>query len=127
MQFDWCDWCNDKRNADGRVTFYPTKVTKNYKVFKRVYPLAGAPVEYSQLDECRELIAGDELVEFLADAEVDATAEARAEAEGVYTVASITAHNRFGDEPGQINYHCKFEGYDHTHHGLGMRCGLGSM
>ena len=31
-----------KRNADGTITFYPTKVTKNYKVFDRVYPLAAA-------------------------------------------------------------------------------------
>ena len=54
-------------------------------------------------------------MDFLGDAEVDAAAEARAEAEGVYTVASITAHNRFGDEPDQIEYHCKFDGYDHTH------------
>ena len=104
-----------KKHADGTVTFYPTKVTKNYKVFDRVYPLAGAPVEYPPLDVCREWMAGDELVDFLADAEVDAAAEARAEAEGVYTVASITAHNRFGDEPDQIEYHCKFDGYDHTH------------
>ena len=28
---------------------------------------------------------------------------------------SITAHNRFGDEPDQIEYLCKFDGYDHTH------------
>ena len=104
-----------KRNADGTVTFYPTKVTKNYKVFDRVYPLAGAPVEYPPLDECREWMAGDELMEFLADAEVDAAIAAKAEAEGLYTVASITAHNRFGDEPDQIEYLCKFDGYDHTH------------
>ena len=40
--------------------------------------MAGAPVEYPPLDECREWMAGDELAEFLADAEVDATTEARA-------------------------------------------------
>ena len=34
---------------------------------------------------------------------------------GSCTVASITAHNRFGDEPEQIEYLCKFDGYDHTH------------
>ena len=60
-------------------------------------------------------MAGDELVDFLADAEVGAATEERAEAEGVYTVASITAHNRFRDEPDQIEYLCKFDGYDHTH------------
>ena len=101
------------QHADGTVTFSPTKITRSYKVFDRIYPLKGDAVTYPELPSKCTWIEGDELANTMTDGDLIVGPSKPVPA--AYTVERILNHSRFGDALGDIEYQCRYEGYDSTH------------
>ena len=102
-----------KVNADKTVKFYPTKVTRSYKVFDRLYPLKGDEITYPALPSKCTWIEGDELSATMTDG--DLIVGPSKAVPSSFTVERILAHSRYGDEASEIEYQCRYEGYDSTH------------
>ena len=95
------------------MKFFPTKVTRSYKVFDRIYPLKGDAVIYPELPSKCTWIEGDELASTMTDGDLIVGPSKPVPA--AYTVERILNHSRFGDAKGDIEYQCRYEGYDSTH------------
>ena len=102
-----------KVNADGTVKFYPTKVTRSYKVFDRLYPLKGIEITYPALPSKCTWIEGDELAATMTDG--DLIVGPSKAIPSSFTVERILDHSRYGDKASEIEYQCRYEGYDSTH------------
>ena len=96
------------QHTDGTVTFFPTKITRSYKVFDRIYPLKGDAVTYPQLPSECAWIEGDELTNTMTDGDLIVGPNKP-------VPERIIDHSRFGDALGDIEYQCRYEGYDSTH------------
>ena len=101
------------QHTDGTVTFFPTKVTRSYKVFDRIYPLKGDEVAYPQLPNECTWIGGDGLTNMMIDG--DLIVGPSKPVSVAYTVERIVNHSRFGYALGDIEYQCRYEGYASTH------------
>ena len=110
------------QHTDDTVTFFPTKVTRSYKVFDRIYPLKGGAVTYPQLPSECTWIEGDEWTDTMTDG--DLIVGPSKPVPVAYTVERIINHSRFGDALGDIEYQCRYEGHDSTHDHYHQLCDL---